>query len=108
MAKAYDAISLKQLANKQDGKGYIRIELLPKADYKENIMQKLLDTIDEMLARGIKEKDIAIIVRVNKDIEYIANLLMTERPNIKLVSDEAFKLDASIAVKMIIYAKINI
>lgn len=67
-------------------------------------MQKLLDTIDEMLARGIKEKDIAIIVRVNKDIEYIANLLMTERPNIKLVSDEAFKLDASIAVKMIIYA----
>lgn len=104
LAKAYDAISLKQLANKQDGKGYIRIELLPKADYKENIMQKLLDTIDEMLARGIKEKDIAIIVRVNKDIEYIANLLMTERPNIKLVSDEAFKLDASIAVKMIIYA----
>lgn len=104
LEKAYEVKGLKQFANKQDGKGYVRIELLPNEDYMENIMDKLLGSIDEMLAYGIAEKDIAILVRYNDDIELIANFLMEKRPDIRLVSDEAFRLDASIAVKIIIYA----
>lgn len=104
LAKAYDTDGLRQFANKQNSKGYVRIELLPSAEYRENVMQKLLETVDDMIERGIKEKNIAILVRANSDIQQIADMFMSERPGIKLVSDEAFRLDASVAVNIIIHA----
>lgn len=104
LAKAYDIDGLQQIPNRKNAKGYVRIELLPNTDYRENIMQKLLGTVDTMLEKGIEQKDIAILVRANSDIQQIADLFMHERPDIKLVSDEAFRLDASSAVNIIIYA----
>lgn len=104
LAKAYEPEGLRQNTDKQNSKGYVRMELLPGPDYRGNVMQKLLETVDEMIEKGIKEKDIAILVRTNTDIQQIADMFMNERPEIKLVSDEAFRLDASSAVNVIIYA----
>ena len=50
---------------------------------------------------GIQTKDIAILVRKNKTIPAIADYFDKHTPY-RIVSDEAFRLDASLAICMII------
>lgn len=104
LSRAYDTEELRQIPNKRDGNGYIRIELLPNTNYRENVMQKLLDTVDEILGAGVEENDIAILVLANNNIREIADLFMAKRPDIRLVSDKAFRLDASMAVNILVNA----
>lgn len=104
LAKAYSSDGLRQKTNKKDRKGHVRIELFPASEYRENIMHNLILTVVDMLEKGIREKDIAILVRSNPDIQSIAERFMKERPDIKIVSDEAFRLDSSSAVNIIINA----
>ena len=86
-------------------KGYIHIELLPKANYKECVLGRLVETVRTMIyEKGIRCSDIAILVRVNRDIPMIANYFMENLPGVRLVSDEAFKLSASVAVNILISA----
>ncbi|MBO4315611.1 MAG: Dna2/Cas4 domain-containing protein, partial [Prevotella sp.] len=49
-------------------------------------------------------KDMAILVRSNKTIQDIADYFMLNHPEVTLVSDEAFRLDASFSVNLIIDA----
>ncbi|MBQ7422913.1 MAG: UvrD-helicase domain-containing protein, partial [Prevotella sp.] len=104
LMKAYKTDELKQKIHKDKGKGYIRIELLPSSQYRETILEKLLTNVDELLSHGIETKDIAILVRSNSDIRDIATLFMQERPGLRIVSDEAFRLDASLSVNMLVQA----
>ena len=90
-----------------DGKpceGFVSIVLMPEDDYQQRVLENIRDTIDSLLSKGIKPADIAIIVRTNKYMPLIANYFMAERPNIAIVSDEAFRLDSSLAVQTIIQA----
>ncbi len=100
LTKAYADTS--QKIKKSNKKGYVRIELYPNTDYQDTIMTRLLESIDELLEKGVALHDIAILVRANNDIQAIATLLMRERPEINLISDEAFRLDASLAVNILI------
>ncbi len=88
----------------QPATGYVRVELLPKANYHANMIERLGNTIDEMLAAGIEPHQIAIIVRYNYTIQEIADHFMQTRPHVKMVSEEAFRLDSSLAVNMLIDA----
>lgn len=86
-------------------KGYVHIELLPKEDYRKNVLEKLIETVKTLVVeKGVRSNDIAILVRVNRDIPTIANHFMENMPEVKIVSDEAFKLNASVAVNMLIDA----
>lgn len=84
--------------------GMVKVTLLPSDDIRERMFDKVVDTIDELIKKGVPQNKIAILLRWNKDITFIAEKLMRVRPEIHLVSDEAFRLEASLAVNMIIEA----
>ena len=88
----------------RQSQGEISIRLLPLEDYHEQTLQQIADTIGELTARGIPQRDIAILVRVNAFIPVIAQYFMEQMPKVTIVSDEAFRLDASPAVNLLIQA----
>ncbi len=90
--------------------GYVSIQLLaPKATNegttpRERTFQAVKDTIDNLRLQGAQDTQIAIIVRRTKDIQQLAEYLMAQEGDYHLVSDEAFRLEASQAVLAIISA----
>ena len=97
---AYDDVEQKIHAKTSMG-GYVKFSLLS-ADDNEQTLQLLSQQVKDLLERGWKPKDIAILVRYNKDIPSIARQFMEQLPDVKVVSDEAFRLDASTAVMTIV------
>lgn len=85
-------------------KGLVRLTLLPIDDYESVTMQLIADQINMLLQKGVRQSDIAILTRTNKHIASIGAFLMDELPEVTLVSDEAFVLEASLAVRTIITA----
>ena len=84
--------------------GFVSIQLLPKKDYQEAMLQQITATIDHLLQQGISPGRIAILVRNNKYIPLIADHFSVHRPDLHIVSDEAFRLDASVSVSLLIQA----
>lgn len=90
--------------------GYVSIQLLaPKATDegttpRERTFQAVKDIIDDLRLKGAQDAQIAVIVRRTKDIQQIAEYLMAQEGEYRLVSDEAFRLEASQAVLAIITA----
>lgn len=85
-------------------KGYIKLTFLPdnkEEPYAETMLQQLAEETDALIRKGIQTKDIAILVRKNKTIPAIADYFDKHTPY-RIVSDEAFRLDASLAICMII------
>jgi len=85
-------------------KGIVRLMLLPTENYQEETLNRLLSQVDTLLDEGVPASDIAILLRSNSYIPVIANHFMEHRPELPVVSDEAFRLDASPAVITIIQA----
>lgn len=98
---AYDDV--KQKVKKSD-QGRVEVTLLPAADYEQHTLEALCEQMRNLIANGTPTADIAILVRYNRDIPPIANYLMEQLPGLKVVSDEAFRLDASPAVVAIVTA----
>lgn len=72
---------------------------------KEDIMlDAFKDTMAEVLERGVQPKDIAVLVRQNWQGVKIADCLKEHFPHVKVVSNEAFLLDSSLAVNLLISA----
>ncbi|MDE5677533.1 exodeoxyribonuclease V subunit beta [Phocaeicola sp.] len=89
---------------KDPGKGYVRVEFLSDKEdrsYADDTLYRLGEEVDSLVAQGIHLQDIAILVRKNKSIPLIADYFDKNTPY-KIVSDEAFRLDASLAVCMIV------
>lgn len=108
LIEAYKEIE--QKPRKDDGKGSVHIKLFPYdkkavSEYNENVLNELVSNIRELLKRGYKQKDIAILVRSKGVIQDIADKFQGEfGTDVSIVSDEAFQLDASLAVNVIIAA----
>ena len=100
---AYSDVVQKVPTNKPDT-GYVHVELLQKAKYNESIMQRIAETITMLTSHGVAQRDIAILSRNNSDIEATANYFQANVPEVNIVSDEAFRLDASLSVSLIITA----
>lgn len=112
LKKAYNYRNVKQKVPKsKKPDGYVRVHLLGSASigsdegerYQDQMMQMTLDTINELVAQGVKCQNIAILVRSNSLIQSIADYLMSHS-DYPLVSDEAFRLDASQAVNLLVTA----
>ena len=84
--------------------GYVQVKLLSAEDYQERTLEQLVDTVQRLLNEGVQPRDIAILVRTNASIPVIAKCFMEQMPEVKIVSDEAFRLDASLAVCTLIQA----
>ena len=107
LVEAYKEIE--QKPTKDNGKGCVRIKLFRydsknASDYKQKILNELIENIRQLLDQGYKQKDIAILARSKTVIPDIVDSFQNIDTNVSLVSDEAFRLDASLAVNVIIEA----
>ncbi len=101
---AYSDVCQKPDPRRRSG-GYVRMTLLSaKGSYKSNVCAELCKSVEELLAKGVKPSSMVILVRYNKTMPLIADYFASEMPYMKVVSDEAFRLDASQAVNAIVAA----
>ena len=103
LQRAYADVEQKIPEDRPD-EGFVRIELLPAEDYQAQVFQRLTEIVSELLAAGATQEQIAILVRTNAVIPLIAQYFTEQMPEVTIVSDEAFRLDASSAVCMLINA----
>ena len=103
LQKAYADVEQKVPLNRPD-EGKVIINLLPSEDYQQAVLQNVVDSVKELIDNGVEQKDIAILVRINNQIPLIAQYFLERLPKVNVVSDEAFRLDASSAVCLMVHA----
>lgn len=103
LKKAYSDVEQK-VPDFRKQTGYVSVELLPQDDYLEQTLQKTADAVRELLEAGAESSDIAIIVRSNSTIQQLAEYFAEAMPNVRIVSDEAFRLDSADSVNIIVNA----
>ena len=103
LEKAYVDVEQKVPDGKQN-EGRVTIELLPNDEYQEAVLEHTVEYVRELINAGVSQKDIAILVRYNFHIPLIAQYFLEHLPEVSIVSDEAFRLDASSAVCLMIQA----
>ncbi|MDR2627458.1 MAG: UvrD-helicase domain-containing protein [Dysgonamonadaceae bacterium] len=114
---AYDPVDVAQKTHKKDAAGYVSIDFIPvKTDsgkYSELVLKKLSEQLLQLHAAGVAAEDICILTRTNQHIVDIAAYLSTQKENhpalagahyLNIVSNEAFRLNSSPAVRIIIEA----
>ena len=95
-----------QESPKTDNKGYVKVSFIESDEeqsYAEKTLSALGEEVQRLLSAGVKLNDITILVRKNKNIPSIADYFDKEL-HLPIVSDEAFRLDASLAICMLIDA----
>lgn len=103
LEKAYADVEQKVPDDKKD-EGRVTIELLPNNEYQESVLEHTVEYVRELIDAGVSQKDIAILVRYNNHIPLIAQYFLENLPEVSIVSDEAFRLEASSAVCLMIQA----
>ena len=93
-----------KVPQKRGDNGLVNIRLLPQKDYQAETLSLVTDTISMLLANGAKPQEIAILVRANNTIPLLADYVSEHIPAVKIVSDEAFRLDASVSVCLLVQA----
>lgn len=108
IGKAYEDVRQEHPEGKTPG-GYVEVRLLDKSEYDSATMDYVVETITRLIRMGVKQKDIAILVRINSDISAIAQHCVKTFATsddktlrtIRIVSDEGFLLKSSPAVCII-------
>lgn len=88
----------------KEDKGYVKVQFLDKDEelsYEESVLGAMKLEVERLIAEGVRQTDITILVRKNRMIPLIADYFDKNLPY-KIVSDEAFRLDASLAICMMI------
>ena len=90
--------------------GYASVTLYTKSgnaapeDYEERMITDMITQIRTLMQGGLSTQDFAILVRKKNNAESLLNWFHLLAPEIKLVSDEAFLLESSVAVQMLVAA----
>ena len=103
LRKAYSDVA-QEIPNARKGMGKVSVALLPPTDYQDAVLDEIADTARQLVSSGVSQSDIAILVRTNNLIPVIANYFVENCPEISIVSDEAYRLDSSPAVRIIVEA----
>ena len=90
------------ILDKRGNDGMVSVCLLPQRDYQATVLGMLTDTVSTLLDKGQKAQDIAILVRSNQYIPMVANYFAEHLPEVRIVSDEAFRLDTSVSVNILV------
>ncbi len=114
---SYAPQNVVQHTHKKEKKGYVSINFIPdktdEMEYGELVLEQIISKIQLLKEQGIKPKDICILTRKNKNIVTIAEYIASQRTNypelasgnyLNIVSSEAFQLNSSIAIRIIIEA----
>lgn len=89
-----------QQSSKHAERGYVKVGFLPdskETPYADAMLAQLAAEVEALVGGGVKVNDIAILVRKNKAIPAIADYF-DKCTSYRIVSDEAFRLDASQSV----------
>ena len=100
---AYDDVA-QLIPEKRQDNGFVSIRLLPQDDYQQQVLSELTETVSSLTAQGVEPKRIAILVRTNNYIPLVAEYFTQHLPSVRIVSDEAFRLDASLSVILLAQA----
>ena len=84
--------------------GLVSISLLPRDDYQQQVLVELEDTVRMLMDKRVTPRQIAILVRSKRVIPAIADYFSLQLPDVRIVSDEAFRLDASAACTLMVQA----
>ncbi len=101
LQRAYADVK-QEVPEKRGNEGYVEIALLTADDYQDQVLRRIADGVSRLIAQGVAPGDIAILVRSNNYIPLIADHFTQHLPDVRIVSDEAFRLDASLAVSLIV------
>ena len=104
LQKAYSDVV--QKSSKKTDKGYIKLSFIGKDEehsYEEKTLIEMGEEVNRLLAEGVQLNDITILVRKNKAIPAIADYFDKEL-KLQVVSNEAFRFDASASICMLIDA----
>lgn len=104
LKRAYADVA--QESPKRESKGYVKVSFVEpdeEQNYTEKTLAALGEEVQRLLTEGVRLNDITILVRKNKNIPPIADYF-DKTLHLPVVSDEAFRLDASLAVCMLIDA----
>ena len=107
LRQAYADVVQQIPPHKTERRGLVSIKLLDKDEedgYANAVLEEIASTIDMLIEKGVKQSDIALLVRQNKYIPSIASYFLDRHKNVNIVSDEAFQLKSSVAVGVIINA----
>lgn len=104
LEKAYSDVE--QNPRRKSGQGYINVQLFEgnTENGREWMLQSTLHIIKDLHEQGIRYSDMMLLVRRKADIEEMANFLSKELKDVTIISDEAFRLDASLAIQSLIAA----
>ena len=97
---------VKQLSNKEKEIGYVKASFISKdndLNYEEKTIEALGDTILQLINANIPLNQLAILLRSKTKLGDVATFL-EKSLQIPVVSNEAFRLDASIAINIIVGA----
>lgn len=105
MKKAYADVR-QAVPDGKPNRGFVSISLLPSEGHgtQQEILRETAEAIKALTDKGIGQSDIAILVRSNSTIRMLANWFAQEMPSVKLVSDEAFRLDNALTTNIIVNA----
>ena len=97
ITKAYSSVS--QAINNEKG-GFVSIDFLPKKEWKTIAEENLITLIGQLLDKGYHKRDIAILVRRNKEGNKVAEVLAAK--GIKVISSESLLLKNSPKIRLLI------
>ena len=98
---AYSDVEQK-ISPKKNFDGYVKVELLPFDKYETDVMEHISQIIHTLLEQGVDQSKIAILSRRREDISNTTMYFHEHEPELHVVSDEAFRLDSSIALDILI------
>lgn len=106
----YDRDEVRQEIVNDAEAGFVRINLCHTTDrnvsnqWTELMLDDVCTQVKDLYERGVPYNKMTILLRKNKYIEPTINHFAKRMPDVKLVSNEAFLLGASVAVRMIVSA----
>ena len=112
----YNKKDVNQRTPEKEDNGYVSVEFLQDSEtekYKDVVLLTLLEKIRLLQNTDIHSGDICILVRNNNQIRWIADYFSSQKENypelakenyLDIVSNEAFQLNSSLSVKIIIEA----
>jgi len=112
----YNKEQISQITPEKADGGYVSVDFLQDSDtekYREVVLLKLLEKIQFLQKSDIRAVDICILLRNNNQIQWIADYFSSQKETfselaaenyLNIVSNEAFQLNSSLAVKIIIEA----
>ncbi len=104
LLEAYDDVC--QNSRKKGTRGYVKVSFIEPDEgegYLETTLKELGNEVTRLMASGIRLNDITILVRKNKLIPQIAEYF-DKALDIRIISDEAFRLDSSPALHLLMAA----